>query len=245
LELKAPKWETPKDQPSGFPAAEKPSAAQPVEIDIGQLLEYVDTVDLEVIYVLPQSSHCPTGASGYVELEAQHARDTFGDWAYVICSSRLLQLIGSDPWVATLKNRKLANPPKVSSKDRANGGRYERSGRYGRRNPATVECDMNGSTPQAFLSVGGVRGYGVDVMSLRDFLAMLNLCPFDRPLVERSTPLGTAATGAVPEGLRPVEPPDSDDASWAGDMPRPERSERLAGSLLVVEVDVSPPAASR
>jgi hypothetical protein len=241
LELKAPKWETSEDQPSGFPAAQLlPLAARPVEIDVGQLLEYVDTIDMEVIYVLPQPSHYrPVGVNRYVELEAQRARDTFGDWSYVICSSRLLHLIGSDPRVATLKNRRLANPPEVSSKDRAYGGRYVR------RKTAMVVCDMNGSTPRAHLLSRGVRGPGVDVMSLRCFLAMLQLCPFDRPLVERSTSLGIAVAGAMPEGLRPVEPPDADNAFWAGDRPRLEQPGPLAGSLLVVEVDVSPPAARR
>lgn len=58
LELKAPKWETSQNQPSGFPGPQPgPAGAVPVEVDIGQLLEYVDTVDLEVIYVLPQPLH--------------------------------------------------------------------------------------------------------------------------------------------------------------------------------------------
>ena len=241
LELKAPKWETSKDQPSGFPSAQPlPSVAQPVEVDIGQLLEYVDTVDLEVIYVLPQPLHYrPARAGTDMELQAQHVRDTFGDWAYVICSSRLLQLIGGNRRVAALRSRRLLVPPEVSSWDRGPGGCYER------RNPAMVVCDMNGSTPQAFSLAGGVRGPGMDVMSLSCFLAMLKLCVFDRPLVQRSTRLATAADGAVPEGLRPVEPPDAGDALGAGDGQPLERSGRLAGSLLVVEVDVSPPAASR
>lgn len=238
LELKAPKWETSGNQPSGFPSVQPlPSVAQRVEVDIGQLLEYVDTVHLEVIYVLPQPLHyLPAGASTHMALEEQHVRDTFGNWSYVICSSQLLQLIGGYPWVARLKNRKRASPARVSRQDRGPGGRYER------RNTAEVVCDMNGSTPQTFSLAGGP---GVDVMSLRDFLAMLKRCPFDHPLVERSTRPATAATGAMPEGLQPVEPPDADDAFRASDEQQPERSGRLAGSLLVVEVDVSPPTGSR
>lgn len=240
LELKAPKWQTSGNQPSGFPSVQPlPSNAKPVVVDIGQLLEYVDTIHLEVIYVLPQPLHYrPAGASTHMELEAQHVRDTFGDWSYVICSSQLLQLIGGDPWVATLKNRQRASRARVSSSDR-------RSGRYERKKTAEVVCDMNGSTPQTFSLAGDVRGPGVDVMSLSDFLAMLKLCAFDHPLVERSTPPTTAATSEIPEGLRPVEPPDADDASRASDRQQPARSGRLAGSLLVVKVDLPLPAGSR
>ena len=257
LELKAPKWETSEDQPSGFPSAQqRPSVAQPVEIDIGQLLEYVDTVDLEVIYVLPQPSHYPSasangdmampcstptrrqrlhprsaGANRVMELEAGHVRDGFSHWAYVICSSQLLRLIGSDTRVAALKSRGLMCPPDVSSSDRSLGGCYERGKR------AMVACDMNGSTPQAFSLRDGVHGPGVEVMSLYRFLRKLRLCQFDHPLVERSTPLGASASDPVPEGLRPVESREADDAFWVDNGQWPGRSGRLEGSLLVVEVD--------
>lgn len=55
LELKAPDWTKDTALTTGFPPSERlPVPVQPVAIDIGQLLEYVETFEPEVLYVLPQ-----------------------------------------------------------------------------------------------------------------------------------------------------------------------------------------------
>lgn len=238
LELKAPDWTKHTALTTGFPPSEQlPVPVQPVAIDIGQLLEYVETFEPEVLYVLPQPAHYQsrTGKT-HMELEGEEVRISFPGWAYVVCSSRLLQLIGNDRRLQDLQSRPRCSAAKVWPADR------RASGRYARNKTARVICDTASAGIVQCRWLNGAPGSGVQVINLGRFLALLDACIFDWPLVARSSglPSSELTIGEIPEGLRPVDglidpPRVVDDVDFDG-VREPAEYRRLPGQPLVVEI---------
>lgn len=133
LELKAPDWTKDTALTTGFPPSERlPVPVQPVAIDIGQLLEYVETFEPEVLYVLPQPAHYRSRAGNtHMELEGEEVRISFSGWAYVVCSSRLLKLIGNDRRLQALQSQ----PQPPSSQQKTKSRFASRLGRRGAKRP--------------------------------------------------------------------------------------------------------------
>lgn len=90
--------------------------------------------------------------------------------------------------------------------------------------------------------LNGAPGSGVQVINLGRFLALLDACVFDWPLVARSSGLPSSGLtiGEIPEGLRPVD--DLRDASpgiddeQIDDVARTAEYRSLPGQPLVVEI---------
>ena len=239
LELKAPDWTTGSPQPHGFPSPEaSPGWPVPVEIDIGQLLEYCDSYETEVLYVLPQPAGfwSPT-ARGVMELEGADARETFRDWAYVVCSSQLLALISSDPKAQAMQPELQSGAQRLPA-HRKSGGRYERKVMSKvvclRSDATTGYCYRWDADP--LLPV-------IEVVSLRQFLVWLGECIFDWPLVARSERLPPPDMDGrdIPEGLQPVEdladpPPPGDEDRFDEPEPDDDGPDREPGLPLVVEI---------
>lgn len=239
LELKTSDWVSQPVQMTRFPQPTvAPSRPRPVEIDVGQLLEYHESLASEVLYVLPQPAHY-SHPSGLMELEAEHVRSSFPKWAYVICSSRLLGLI--DPKtngdLVTLQRRYRPKRGNVIPADRGSKGRYQR-GRIAR-----VVCTDPGHSTTVRNWKRQPVGVGVRTARFGIFLALLQLCPFDPPLIVRSAnllPPSFSITG-IPDGLSPLDVETGPGAPGRAEPPDGSAAAELRrspGRLLAVEVRV-------